>query len=145
MHYVKNPCVQPVDNLLITCGKVHNAFGIVDKLLTIDMRSPKGDLKQVHVSGACVTLCTPIALGLSVRARPLEEYPLPLRSKEGGYSPYQPRRSKMESIIAPLVAAFAANTQYDDDVVTYDDLLEQQEAAIHYATYEDFVFDRRAK
>ena len=51
----------------------------------------------------------------------------------------------MESIIAPLVAAFAANTQYDDDVVTYDDLLEQQEAAIHYATYEDFVFDRRAK
>jgi len=44
----------------------------------------------------------------------------------------------MESIIGPLVAAFAANTQYDTEgVVTYDHLIEDEQIAIALAIAEN--------
>jgi hypothetical protein len=44
----------------------------------------------------------------------------------------------MDSIIAPIVASFASNVQYDiEDVVTYDDLIEDELKAIAKAIEEN--------
>ena len=44
----------------------------------------------------------------------------------------------MESIIAPLVAAYAANVQYDTEgVVTYENLIEDEQIAIALNAIED--------